>query len=342
MSSSSAKNTDSMTPYLDTRLSGQLVFNQLAVGFSIWTGGIGAQILAEQVHLDRPSVWLVGVLGAVPLLALGRAIEKSDSSLFVDLNLSTNTLVTRLFGPKPQPLVALLVSLTLCGLTGVVEEVVFRGGVLPSLAQFALDRELVGTIAEGVQFGAVASTLLFALGHLNVVGGVSALLSYDTLVLFTLQLVTGGSFAALYVLTGSLGVAIIAHFLYDLDTLYGTHLTVTDQIAYSQTPLPPLPQQSLCSMKWRMMRGRLFVDDARRVFLLMDTNRDEQLSTTELRMGLAAMALELDEPSLRAAFDDADADGSGGVDFDEFLEYVGAARSDASQAIKRSLLGVRA
>jgi hypothetical protein len=34
-------------------------------------------------------------------------------------------------------------------------------------------------------------------------------------------------------------------------------------------------------------------------------------------MGLAAMALELDEPSFRAAFDDADADGSGGVNFDE-------------------------
>lgn len=312
---SGADDADAMPPFVDPKLSGQLVFNQLAVGYSIWTGGIGAQILTQQVHLDRPNVWLVGVLGSIPIIALGRAIEKSDASLFVDLNLSTNQLVRRLFGDTVQPVVALVVSLALCGLTGVVEEVIFRGGILPSLAQYAVDQQIAGSLAEGIRFGAVASTVLFAVGHLNFFGGLRNLVSSESVVLLTLQLLVGGTFAALYVLTGSLGVAIVAHFLYDLYTLYGTHLAVTDQIAYSEQPLPPLPEQSLTSMKWRMSKGKGFVDESRKAFLLMDTNRDEQISASELRMGISAMGLQLAEPKLRAAFANADADGSGEIDF---------------------------
>ena len=85
-----------------------------------------------------------------------------------------------------------------------------------------------------------------------------------------------------------------------------------------------------------------FVTQARRAFLLMDTNRDEEISRGELRMGLSAMGLRLEERKLTAAFADADADGSGNVDFDEFLEFLGEAKSEDAQAIKRSLLGVRA
>ena len=94
-------------PYLDRALSRQLVFNQLAVGYTIWTGGYGAQILSNDVHLDRPAVWLVGTLGALPILAVNRAIEKSDASIFTGLNLSTNSIVQRLFGAVhslPPPL----------------------------------------------------------------------------------------------------------------------------------------------------------------------------------------------------------------------------------------------
>jgi len=338
----SANENPDAVPFVDAQLAGQLVFSQLAVGYSIWTGGIGAQIIERAVHLDQPQVWLLGVLGAVPILALGRAIEKSESPLFLDLNVSTNMLVMRLLGSRLQPVFAFLVCLALCGLTGVVEEVVFRGGILPSLAQYALDQRLVDSLADGVRFGAVASTVLFALGHLNPFGGLGGVLTRDSAVVFGLQLTTGGCFAALYVLTGSLGAAIVAHFLYDLYTLFGTHVAVTEQVAYSQTALPPLPQQSLAAMKWSMLKGRPFVDEARRAFLLMDTNRDEAISRGELRVGLSTMGLRLDERKLSAAFDDADADGSGTVDFDEFLEYVGEAKSEASQAIKRSLLGVRA
>ena len=125
-------------------------------------------------------------------------------------------------------------------------------------------------------------------------------------------------------------------------TLYETHLVVTDQIAYSRSPLPPLPQQSLAAMRWRMTNGREFVDESRRAFLLMDANRDEQISVTELRAGLCSMGLKLNEKKLQSSFALADTDASGDIDFDEFLEFVGASESEASRAIKGSLLGLRA
>lgn len=329
-------------PYLDRGLSRQLIFNQLAVGYTIWTGGLGAQILNKQVHLDSPSLWALGLIGALPILGLGRAIEKSENPVFTQLNLSTNSIVQRLFGEMKQPLFALVVSGLLALLTGVCEEIVFRGEILPSLAAYAVDQGYASTLREALPLGVASSTVLFAVGHLNFLGGLAGFFSRDTLVLFLLQLATGGSFALLYVLTGDLTAAIVAHFLYDLYTLYETHLVVTDQIEYSRSPLPPLPQQSLAAMRWRMTNGRAFVDESRRAFLLMDANRDEQISIAELRAGLYSMGLKLDETKLRSSFQLADTDASGDIDFDEFLEFVGASESEASTAIKGSLLGVRA
>ena len=134
----------------------------------------------------------------------------------------------------------------------------------------------------------------------------------------------------------------VAHFLYDLYTLYETHLVVTEQIAYSKAPLPPLPQQSLTAMRWRMARGKDFVDQTRSAFLMMDRNRDEQISEAELRVGLYSLGLKLGGQKLRSDFALADTDRSGAIDFDEVLEFVGGAESEASRAIKGSLLGVRA
>ena len=54
------------------------------------------------------------------------------------------------------------------------------------------------------------------------------------------------------------------------------------------------------------------------------------------------MGLQLDQSRLVSSFAAADSDESGDIDFDEFLEFVGVAESEASRAIKGSLLGVRA
>ena len=59
-------------------------------------------------------------------------------------------------------------------------------------------------------------------------------------------------------------------------------------------------------------------------------------------MGLYSLGLKLEESKLGLAFQLADSDSSGGIDFDEFLIFVNQSKVKASQAIKKSLLGVRA
>ena len=47
---------------------------------------------------------MIGAAGGLAVIAVGRFIEKSPNPLFAELNLSTNMLVLRLFGPRPQPI----------------------------------------------------------------------------------------------------------------------------------------------------------------------------------------------------------------------------------------------
>lgn len=313
----------------------QLVGNQLLIGIPIWSGGFGAQALANDLHFDNLLAAVLGLSGGLALVALGSFIEKSDASIFTDLNVATKLTVLRLFGTKPRPIVAFMIGVALCALTGVVEETIFRGSILPSIAQWAVDNSLAKSLQDGVPFGLLGSTLLFGLGH------ISPVLSFDTLVLFCLQLATGFSFGFLFVLTGNLASPIIAHFLYDLYTLYETHLSVTDQIAYAESADMPV---GASESKWRSLKGDEFVDLARQAYFLTDTNRDGQISPSELRMAFFSMGLKVDEEQTKSAFERADLDGSGEIDFDEYLDFLANSEGEATEVAKRiklSLLGVR-
>ena len=83
-------------------------------------------VLSDQ-SLFGPVALILGIAGVIPMLALSRSIETSESPLVSGLNLSTNMAVLRLFGPTSQPIPAFVVSLFLSVTTGVVEETVFRG-----------------------------------------------------------------------------------------------------------------------------------------------------------------------------------------------------------------------
>ena len=134
----------------------QLTLNQLLIGWTIWSGGEGAAVLARDAHFDSLLALPLGVLGVLPLIFISRKIERSESGVVADLNLSTNLLVLRLFGSEKQPVLALAASLFLACLTGLVEETTFRGEILPSLAQ-----------GNGLAGGAALSTALFAALHVN-------------------------------------------------------------------------------------------------------------------------------------------------------------------------------
>jgi membrane protease YdiL (CAAX protease family) len=308
----------------------QTLLNQALIGFTIWTGGYGAQVLVENAQFDTNAL-AFGIAGVVPLIIFSRFIERSEAPAVADLNLSTNMLVLRLFGDKPQPVVAFVVSALLAAVTGLVEETTFRGQVLPALA------EKLDSLPASI----VLSTLLFAVLHINPIalfrgGGEGA---KDAAVLVAYQIVTGSVFAALLLLTDNLAVPIIAHALFDCYVFFATHLQVTSQMQYARSealmPVAPAGVEA----KWRQRRGDGFLLVARESFYLADSNRDGVLSRPELRIALYSYGIRLTAEESAAVTRAADRDRSGAIDFGEFLEYVGPSGSPGN-AIKNSLLGV--
>mmetsp|Transcript_6077 Transcript_6077/g.11914 ORF Transcript_6077/g.11914 Transcript_6077/m.11914 type:complete len:390 (+) Transcript_6077:86-1255(+) len=324
----SKKPTDG--PAVNLSLVRQTLLNQALIGFTIWTGGDGARVLQEKAHFDTEALALA-LAGVVPLIYLSRQVETSEDSALADLNVSTNMLVLRLFGGKPQPIVALVVSAVLAGVTGLVEETTFRGQVLGQLSYKM----------ESLPVAVALSTVIFAVLHVNPIalfrGGKEG--AKDAAVLIVYQLLTGTCFALLYVLTGNLAVSVLTHAFFDFYVFYGTHLIVTTQMDYARDQsLMPVATGSLES-KWQKKRGDKFVLGARETFYLADSNRDGELSREELRIALYSYGIKLSEEQSVAVAQAADTDQSGTIDFGEFLDFVGPSGSPA-KAIKSSLLGV--
>jgi len=313
-------------------VAGQSALNQLVIGISIFTGGDGAQLL-ERSASWTPDALVLGVLAAAPLIALSRFIESSEAYILSGLNLSTNMAVLRFLGPKPLPLQAGVVSLALASLTGVVEEVTFRGQILPALA----NRVGGGSLAVG----AVLSATLFAVLHTNPLsffkGGEATL---DNIVLLLLQIVNGGMFCVAFLLTGqNLAVPIVAHAIYDFYTFYKTHLVdVAGQMAYAQESRLMWSKSSKIEAKWASQRGDDFVLGVKQSFYQMDTNRDGLLSRKELRIALFAYGINLSVVQSAKVAAAADTDNSGLIDLDEFLEFVGPTGS-TGKAVRNSLYG---
>ena len=115
-------------PVVNKAMIRSIIINQIVVGYSIWlTNGDGRALLSA-TQFD-PTSLVVGAAGGLAVIAVGRFIEKSPNPLFAELNPSTNMLVLRLFGPRPQPIVAGVVSLAIATLVALTEETVFRGVV---------------------------------------------------------------------------------------------------------------------------------------------------------------------------------------------------------------------
>lgn len=328
--SSNVDNDTSNKVVLNTGLVRQTVLNQALLGLTILQGGIGSQVLERDASL-MPSALLLGAVGVVPLVALSRFIETSESRAFADLNLSTNLLMLRYFGDKPQPLVAFVVSAGIAGLTGLVEETNFRGALIP---------QLVEKTGGDLPLAVALSTLIFAVLHVNPLGffnGKEA--AQDAAVLVCYQILTGSVFAALYVFTGNLAVPIVAHALFDFYVFFFTHLNVTTQMEYAANEAAmPVAGRGI-EAKWKAERGEKFITGCKETFYLADTNRDGVLSREELRIALYSYGIRLSKDESEIVTSAADTDKSGAIDFSEFLDYVGPS-GNPSRAIKGSLLGV--
>ena len=322
-------------PSVNLRMIGQSLLNQAIIGSTIWTGGVGLETLMRYATVNPVAIGL-GVAGLLPLLAFSRYVETSESPIVAGLNLSTEMAVLRLFGSTPQPIVTLGMSAILGGITGLVEETVFRGQLLPAAAAWAVGTPVT---PEGVILGAFLSTLVFAALHTNPTGFFKGGDAFkDNAVLFGFQMVTGSIFAALYLTTHNLAVPIVAHALYDTYTFYASHLQVTRQMEYAKTEATMPSARYEVEQKWIKKRGEDFVQEARQSFYLMDTNQDGELSRKELRIALFSYGIDLTKLESVKLLQIADYDESGAIDFGEFLEFIGPS-GNPRKAIKNAILG---
>ena len=189
--------------------------------------------------------------------------------------------------------------------------------------------------------GALLSTLLFAVLHTNPLGlfkGKEAFI--DNFALLILQIINGGIFAFLYLFTGNLAVPIITHTLYDLYTFYKTHLVdVAGQMEYAEEgALMRICPSSKIEEKWVAKYGEDWLKGAKEAFYLMDTNKDGELSRKELRIALYTYGINLSKVESKKVKEAVDTDGSGLIDFDEYLEFIGPTGS-RYKAVRNTLLG---
>jgi membrane protease YdiL (CAAX protease family) len=314
----------------------QNIANQALIGSTIWTGGSGYEVLLNNADFSFFNNGIVlGIVGVVPMLALSRAIETSESYIVSGLNLSTNAAVLRLFGPTSKPIIVFVLSAFLACLTGVVEEVTFRG----QLSQVFANNFGDGNVVVGV----ILSTLLFAILHTNPLSFIqgSKEAKLDNFVLLLLQLVNGSYFAWLYLSTNNnLAVPIVTHAAYDFYTFYKTHIVdVGGQMDYASraSTMPQYKSRQLVQ-KWTTERGIDFVKGVQQTFYLMDTNRDGVLSRKELRIALFSYGINLSQNQSIRVTQQADLDQSGGIELDEFLQFVGPAGS-TGKAVRNTLFG---
>jgi len=265
--------------------------------------------------------------------------------------------ILRFFGSKPQPILALFLSLTISTLTGIVEETTFRGQLFPSLTNNPIWGD------GNVLIGMALSSFVLAFLHTNPKAFLPNLLNggdkeafLDNLVLLIFQFINGTIFATLYVLSGyNLVVPIISHSLYDTYTLYKTHMVdVAGQMEYAQqqtvrrrrgnSTLMTNKDNNIISspieQKWMETKGQRFVEEVTRAFYLMDTNRDGVVSVKEMKIALYSYGIRLSSTQWNQIQTTIDIDQSNDIDLEEFLEFIGPTTGkDMTQAVRYTLFG---
>ena len=175
-----------------------------------------------------------GVIATVPLVYLGTHFERSDHRDVCHCNFSTMNMVMTLFGrrahehkddtachtPETPMIHALGFSVALAMITGVSEEIVFRG-IFPSVL-FNLSDSIPATL--------VGQAVLFALGHLSPRSSFG-----ENKVVTGLQATNGLWYGLVYLATGGdILPCIIAHALHDVHVFVETWMKINDQVDYTE------------------------------------------------------------------------------------------------------------
>lgn len=181
-----------------------------------------------------------GVLAAMPMIYVSQHVETSDKRDMSHVNFSTMNMVMTLFGrrnhelsrterdisdhptlrPETPMMHALLCSTAIAVLTGLSEEIIFRG-IIPSA---------IFQTVHSVPIALFGQAVLFGVGHQS-----SAATRGENRVIGTLQTVSGVWYGMVYLLAGGdILPAIIAHALYDLHVFMENWMQINDQMDYTE------------------------------------------------------------------------------------------------------------
>jgi membrane protease YdiL (CAAX protease family) len=258
-----------------------------------------------------PDVWdltitgerlLWGIGGALPLLVLNAVWESSDDRRLANINFSTIAMVMTLFGRrtalpdefrpaswKGQTLPTTtggqvaLQSLVLSLVTGICEETIFRRELPAVLRSFGADpvSAMIGQAA------------LFGLGHVQPTAKAA-----DNTVVASLQTVNGLGFGLIYALSGGdLVPCMIAHACYDFVVFFQTWTRANDQLEYAERwykePLPAGTEQKVRRILQAAQKDpSVLLPRIKRLFYVFDFDQNQSLSLSEVRKGVAYLAME--------------------------------------------------
>mmetsp|Transcript_19122 Transcript_19122/g.29907 ORF Transcript_19122/g.29907 Transcript_19122/m.29907 type:complete len:326 (-) Transcript_19122:358-1335(-) len=322
----------------------RLVQNQAFLGFTALAsiasleaegrfGGVGVSV--------GPLPILLTLLGSVPLCFAGYTISRSEDKVFTDINCSTNLLALRLFGGKKAIPQAAVLSAIIGIVTGICEELSFRGVGLPVLAS-RLEGSGFPPLPTALAIGALA----FGAAHWSWGGKVK-----ENLLTVGLQTGTGLWFGILHVLGGfNLLIPAGAHALYDAFTLLEAHVATTSQLEYAtymaKNPEGLGTEDVEARIQAKLSSGEVseeVVQNARLIFYLADVSRDRRLGTFEVRNALFQLGSSVTEESLAEIFQAADLDCDGVLDLSEFLELVRILKDSPlpTAPAKNSFIGLR-
>ena len=233
-----------------------------------------------------------GVLAAVPMIYLGTQVEKSDDRDASHVNFSTMNMVMSLFGrrehahkdssafyPPGTPMMhAMFLSIALAVITGVSEEIVFRG-ILPS-AMFHF--------AQSVPITLAGQSLLFGLGHLSPKSTLG-----ENKIISGLQATNGLWYGLVYLAAaGDILPCIIAHALYDIHVFMETWMTINEQMDYTEfAVLERLdPEDEIEIRRIKQEAPSLSTETlahARRFFYAFDYEHRDSLSKSDVKRAVS-------------------------------------------------------
>jgi len=269
--------------------------------------------LSEIAHWDGGAIVppgyppiVVGIAGAMPLLAISSWVENSDSRSFANINFSTIVMAMTLFGRRKAPpneflpdnlkgknipttkvIDAAYQSFVLSLVTGICEETVFR------LQVAALFSVLSG---GNVEISLLGQAALFGLGHSQ-----TGTPFTENAIVVGLQCVNGIGFGLIYLTAGGDIIScIVAHAVYDFVTFFKTWMDANAQVEYAESMyLEPLPQniESEVRQVLRSSARSVPIDPQqlkriKRLFYTFDFDKNKTLSLSEVRKGIAYLALE--------------------------------------------------